>query len=142
MARKADVCVRLLLQETYFYSSQAVAKLTRKVQVLRGGRFKGLKKVCCLSRPGPRESPKSDGKGGPGRPRYRRTAFGNHWISKSGWGTGWAPGQNAYSQYKMPSKGPPRLSSRPRYEWALEAERGRLGLRMQGFKATSSGPER
>ncbi len=58
--------------------------------------------MCSLGRPGPREPPKSAGNGGPGPPRYPRTVLGNHRISKSGWGTGWAPlgcpNQNAYSQ--------------------------------------------
>ena len=30
-------------------------------------------------------------KGGPGPPRNPRTVLGQHSISKSGWGTGWAP---------------------------------------------------
>ncbi len=76
----------------------------------RGGRFKELKNMYGLSRPGPREPPKSAGNGGPGPPRYPRTVLGKHWISKSGWGAGWAPsgcpGPNVYSQYKMLRKGP------------------------------------
>ncbi len=79
-------------------------------------RFNVLKNMYFLARPGPRKHPKSTGNGGPGPPRYRRTVLGNHWISKSGWGTGWAPlgcpSQNANFQYKIPSKGQPhRLSS-------------------------------
>ncbi len=62
--------------------------------------------------PAPQKHPKSVGNGGPGPPRYRLTVLGNHWISKSGWGTGWAPlgcpGQHANFQYKIPSKGQPR----------------------------------
>ncbi len=80
-----------------------------------GGRFRKLKHICFLSRTGPRELPKSAGNGGPGPSQYRRTFQGHHWISKSGWWTGWAPlgcpGQIAYSQYKMPPKGPPRESN-------------------------------
>jgi hypothetical protein len=78
-------------------------KTNYKANAYRGGRFKGLNNMYFLSRPGHREPPKSAGNGGPGPPRYRRTVLGNHWISKSGWGTGWAPlgcpSQNAYSQF-------------------------------------------
>ena len=63
---------------------------------------------------GPRNPKKSARNDGTGPPRYRRTVLGNHWISKSGWGTGWpplrCPSQNVYFQYKMPPKGPPRTS--------------------------------
>ncbi len=54
-------------------------------------------------------NPKIGRKGGPGPPQYRRTVLGNHWISKPGWGTGWAPSvcpnQNAYPLYKTPPNG-------------------------------------
>ncbi len=60
-------------------------------------------------------TPQIGRKWGPG-PRYRRTAVGNHCISKSGSGTGWTPSgcpnQNADFQYKMPPKGPPRQRGR------------------------------
>ena len=94
-------------------SRRATTKTSKPVVAqmpFRGGRVKGL-----TGRPGPREPPKSAGNGGPGPPRYRRTVLGNGWVSKSGWGTGWAPlgcpGQNAYFQFKMPPKGPPRWLS-------------------------------
>ncbi len=74
----------------------------------RGGRFEDLTNMCFSRRPGPREPPKWAGNGGPGPPRHRRTVLGNPWVSKSGWGTGWAPSgcpcQNAYSQTKVPPK--------------------------------------
>ena len=71
-----------------------------------------------FSAPGPREPPKSAGNVGTGPPRYRRTVSGNHRISKSGWRTGWHPQGvqvNAYSQYKVPPQGPPRILTRLRY---------------------------
>ncbi len=88
---------------------------SQTARAFRGGRFKRLKNMYLLSRPGPRELPKSARNGGPGPPRYSRTVLGNHWISKLWWGTGWAPlgcpGQNAYFQYKMPPKEPPRCAA-------------------------------
>ncbi len=54
-------------------------------------------------RPGTPGPPKSAGNGGPDPPKYRRTAPGNRWLLKPGWGTGWpplgCPGQNANFQY-------------------------------------------
>ncbi len=74
--------------------------------------FQRAKNMYFLARPGQQKHPKSVGNVGPGPPGYRRTVLGNHWISKSGWGTGWAPlgcpGQDANFQYKIPSKGQPR----------------------------------
>ncbi len=88
--------------------------------------------MCLLSRPGPREPPKSARDGGPGPPGYRRNVLGNHWISKPGRGTGSAtcgcPSQSAYSQYKMPPKVSPRIPAAP-----PQADETFVG---QGFRGT------
>ena len=48
---------------------------------IRGWLLEAIKNIYFEFRPGPPESPKSAGKGGPGPPRYRRTALGNRWFS-------------------------------------------------------------
>jgi hypothetical protein len=78
----------------------------------RGGRFKRAVKYAVFKPARTSGTPKLGRKWRPRAPRYPRTVLGNHWISKSGWGTGLAPSgcpnQNACSQYEMPPKGPPR----------------------------------
>jgi hypothetical protein len=78
---------------------------------IRGGRFKARTNMCFKPARTP-GTPKIYRKWGPRAPGYRRSVLRNHWISKSGWGTGWAPSgcpsQNAFSS-KMPPREPPRI---------------------------------